>query len=290
MSQIPEVYIKTYSANLLTLSQQLGSKLRNAVRLERKGGESAFFDTVGSVTAADKTARYPNTPLIETPFGRRMVPLKQKDIADLVDNVDKIKSAITPESHIVRAQAYALGRGIDSWVIDAALGDAMGGVDGTTTIPFDPNQVVPIDLGGANEGITINNLIEAKKLFWNNDVDLEDPMNELYMAVSGEQLANLLATTEVTSADYNTVKALVQGQVDSFMGFKFIQTQLLGADSPTETRSCFAWAKQGIVLNLPEDITGSIDIRPDLSLGIQMYARASGNAVRKDEKLVLSLP
>jgi len=175
-------------------------------------------------------------------------------------------------------------------VIDAALGDAMGGTDGTTTIPFDANQVVPIDLGGTNEGLTINKLIEAKKLFWNNDVDLEDPMNELYMAVSGEQLANLFATTEVTSADYNTVKALVQGQVDSFMGFKFIQTQLLGADSPTETRSCFAWANQGIVLNLPEDITGSIDIRPDLSLGIQMYARASGNAVRMDEKLVVSLP
>lgn len=38
---------------------------------------------------------------------------------------------------------------------------------------------------------------------------------------------NLLRETEVSSYDFNNVKALVEGKIDTFMGFKFIRTQRL---------------------------------------------------------------
>ena len=42
------------------------------------------------------------------------------------------------------------------------------------------------------------------------------------IAVSGTGLDRLLANTETTSADYNSVKALVAGEMNTFMGFEFI--------------------------------------------------------------------
>jgi len=42
--QITTSFVEQYSSNVSLLSQQLGSKLRNAVDVESVRGKSAFFD------------------------------------------------------------------------------------------------------------------------------------------------------------------------------------------------------------------------------------------------------
>jgi len=54
-SQITTAFVQQYSANIQMLSQQMGSLLRDKVRVESVVGKNAFFDQVGSVTAQLKT-------------------------------------------------------------------------------------------------------------------------------------------------------------------------------------------------------------------------------------------
>jgi hypothetical protein len=61
-SQITTAFVQQYSANIQMLSQQMGSLLRDKVRLESVTGKNAFFDQVGSVTAVLKTSRHSDTP------------------------------------------------------------------------------------------------------------------------------------------------------------------------------------------------------------------------------------
>ena len=61
---------------------------------------------------------------------------------------------------------------------------------------------------------------------------------------TAQQVSNLLNDQKVTSADYNTVKALVNGEVNQYLGFEFIRYEALPL--ATKTRSCIAYAKSGL--------------------------------------------
>ena len=67
-----------------------------------------------------------------------------------------------------------------------------------------------------------------------------------FFAISAQGLQDMLLTTQIASADYNTVKALAAGSVDMFAGFKFIRTERLSINSGTGVRTCFAWCKSGV--------------------------------------------
>jgi hypothetical protein len=113
-----------------------------------------------------------------------------------------------------------------------------------------------------------------------------DEEEERIIVVSARQLQDLLRTTEVTSADYNTVRALVDGNVNTFMGFKFRRTQLLGLASTV--RSCFAYVKSGIVL-AERGLKTYMDVRTDLSHSLQIRSVASLGAIRMEEKKVVEI-
>ena len=290
MSNIDPIYIRTYNDTLQVLSQQLTSRFVGKVMMESKAGKKTAFNQIGSVAAAERTSRYPDTPITDTPFDRRWATLKIFDVYDLSDTMDEVKTKVDIKSAIPRRQVSALARMIDSVVITNALGTAETGEDGGTSVVFPASQTIAVDYeqSGTNTGLTVEKLIATRELFWKNEVDEEDPMNKLYMAVTARQLANLLGTTEVTSADYNMVKALVNGEVNSFMGFEFVRTERL-PEGTTNITDCFAWAQSGIVLNMPVAIRGSIDKRPDKSNAWQMGAEVACSSVRLEEEKVVKV-
>ena len=97
-SNITTAFVQQYSANVQMLSQQMGSLLRDKVRVESVVGKNAFFDQVGSVTAVEKTSRHSDTPQIDTPHARRRVSLADYEFADLIDQQDKVRLLIDPTS------------------------------------------------------------------------------------------------------------------------------------------------------------------------------------------------
>ena len=280
--QITTAFVNQFSSNIQMLSQQMGSLLRNAVDVETVNGEKAFFDQVGSAAAVLRTSRHADTPIIDTPHSRRMVTMSDYEYADLIDDQDKVRLLVDPTSTYARAAAAAMGRAMDDVIISAALGTALTGKDGTTSTPFDTsnNQIA---VGAA--GLTLAKLIEAKEILDSRDVDPSIPR---YIACSPKQITNLLDDPEVTSADYNTVRALVKGELDTYVGFKFITTNRLPVDGSNDRR-VFAWAMDGIKLAVGKEPTARIDERADKSYATQVYYCMSIGATRMEEAKVVEI-
>lgn len=282
--EVTTAFVQQYKENVQTLLQQRGSKLRKALMSDTYVGKAAkAVEQIGPVTAQTRTTRHGDTPLISTPHDARWVFPTDYEWADLIDDQDKLRMLIDPTSPYAINGAYALGRAMDDVIIDAALGDAKTGENGTTTTSFDTsNQQIAVNASG----LTISKLRQAKEILLSNEVDVD--MDELFMAVTAKQLDDLLATTEVTSSDYNTVKALVQGQVDTFMGFKFMHTERLTVDGSSDRR-VIAWAKSGMHLGIWNDINGRISERDDKSYSTQVYVKGTFGATRTEEGKVVEI-
>ena len=279
-TQITTAFVQQYSANVQMLSQQMGSRLRDAVRVESITGKNAFFDQVGQATAQKRTTRHGDTPQMDTPHARRRVSLVDYEYADLIDDQDKVRMLIDPTSAYAMAAAAAMGRAIDDEIIAAAVGTAFTGESGSTSTALPSGQ--QIAAGGAD--LTLTKLREAKKILDINDVD---PSIQRYIACSPEQIDSLLGDTNVTSSDFNTIKALVQGDVNQFMGFNFIVTNRLSKSG--DNRTCFAWAEDGITLAVGKDVNARIDERADKGYATQVYYCMSVGATRMEEDKVVQI-
>ena len=97
-------------------------------------------------------------------------------------------------------------------------------------------------------------------------------------------------TTEVKSSDYNTVKALAQGYIDTFMGFKFLKSTRLVADgTDTSASLCYAFAQDAIVLAVAEEPTVQIDVLPEKLHSTQVYSTLSIGATRVEGPAVVEI-
>jgi len=282
--QVTTAFMQQYSTNVQLLLQQRGSRLRDCVTVGSYTGKAAkVVEQIGAVTAQAKTGRHADTPLISTPHDARWCHPTDFEWADMIDDQDKLRMLIDPTSPYAMNGAYALGRAMDDIIITAALGTALTGENGSTSTAFDTaNQQIAV---GAT-GLTVAKLRTARKILLTNEVDVA--MDPLYVAVTAVQMDNLLGTTEVTSSDYNTVKALVQGNVDTFLGFKFIHCERLGVDGSGDRR-CIAWAKSGMHLGMWNDITTKISERADKSYATQVYVKGTFGATRTEEKKVVEI-
>lgn len=279
MSQeITTAMVEQYKANIELLSQQKGSRLRNAVRIETVVGENAFFDQIAATTAQVKTTRHMDTPQTDTPHARRRVSLTDYVWADFVDKEDLVRTLIDPTSPYAINAVNAFGRAMDDVIIAAALGTAWTGKAGAVPL------TITESISEGNTGLTIDKLIQAKGKFWANDVEEDE---ELFICVRGKQLEDLLATTQVTNSDYNTVKALVKGEVNQFMGFTFIRSQRISMASAIA--SCFAWARSGIALGLGADIHTRISERADKNYLTQVWCGMTIGATRMEEVKVVQI-
>jgi len=279
-TEVTTAFVQQYSANVQMLSQQMGSRLRDAVRVENMTGKNAFFDQVGKATAQKRTTRHADTPQIDTPHARRRVSLVDYEYADLIDDQDKVRMLIDPTSAYAQAAAAAMGRAMDDEIIAAALGTAFTGETGSTSTALPAAQ--QIANGGAD--MSLAKLRQAKKILDLSDVDPSIPR---YLACGPDQIEALLADTNVTSSDFNTVKALVQGEVNQFMGFNFIVTNRLAKSG--NIRSCFAWAEDGLALAVGRDVMARIDERNDKGYATQVYYCMSIGSTRMEEEKVVQI-
>lgn len=279
--EITTAMVEQYRSNVTLLSQQKGSRLRNSVRIESIVGENSYFDQIGATAAQKKTTRHMDTPQIDTPHTRRKVSMDDYIWADFIDNEDKLRTLIDPTSAYAINAVNAFGRSIDDVIIAAASGTAYTGKAGGTAVSLPSSQKI----AEGNVGLTITKLVATKGLFWTNDIEEGIP---LHFAASSKQFQDLLNNTTVTSADYNSVKALVKGEIDTFMGFQFHRTQRLSIDGD-DIRTCLAWAQDGIVLALGADIHTKITERADKNYLTQVWCGMSIGGVRMEEKKVVEI-
>jgi hypothetical protein len=279
-SQVQVAFNAMYSANIMLLVQQKGSRLKDAVRQEMVTGEIAYFDQIGAGSAIKRQSRHADTPLTETPHARRQVMLEDYEYSDLVDRLDQVKTLTDPTNAYAQAAAHALGRAMDDVIIANANGIARTGKTGQSPVSLPGGQKIAV--GGT--GLTLAKLLQAKEIL---DAAENDPDEPRYVACPAKDITVLLGNTQVTSSDYNTVKALAAGQIDTFLGFKFIRTQRLGLTGGD--RACIAWRQSALLLALAQTPKVKVTERPDKSYATQVYCAMSIGATRMEEDGVVEI-
>lgn len=300
--EITEAFVLQFSANIYMLSQQRGSKLKGTCRSESINGKSKAFDRIGAKTATRKQGRHEDTPQTDTPHSRRWCYLYDYHDGDLIDDMDKIRMLNDPQSEYMLAIAWALGRSMDDEFISAADGTAVTGEDQDGTAAHPNAQKIVATNGTTATNMSVRTLRHIKQLFDAAEIPQEIPR---HIAMTASQFNALLGQTEVTSSDYNSVKALVNGQIDTFLGFKFHQIERLGLQSSTLAadlatgavgsgggdvngyRKVLAWAQDGMIMGIGQDIKGRISERDDKCYSVQTYGSMSTGAVRMEEVKVI---
>lgn len=279
-TQVTTSFVEQYSSNVQLLSQQKASRLGAAVDVEYVKGKNAFFEQIGSTAARVRTTRHSDTPRMDTPHARRRVSLVDYDWADMIDDADKIRMLIDPTSPYAMAAAAAMGRAKDDVIIAAALGTAYTGVTGSTSTSFLAGNIIAHN----SAGMTVAKILNAKEILDGHEVD---ESIRRYICLTSDQVTDLLNTTEVKSSDYNTVKALAMGEINTFCGFEFIRCERLTHDGTS--RECLAWAEDGIKLAVGQDVQARISERADKNYSTQVFFSMCIGATRMEEKKVVEI-
>ena len=272
-------YAQQYQDNVMQLAQQKGSSLRNIVWTKEANSEKVNFERLAGTAAVAKTTRYVDTPNVEMVHDRRTVTLTDFHWSTMHDWTDSVRMLVDPKSQYTESGAWAMGRAIDDNIITAALGSSVTGAGASVVLPA-ASKIVE----SSTVGMTLAKILQAKRLMDAAEVESEDR----YFVLGSRQLEDLLGVTQVTSADYSAVKALVHGEIDSFLGFKFIRSERLNTTGTTK-RQCIAFQKKGLGLAIGKDVMTQVDTRPDKSYGWQVYMAWSMMSTRIEEVRVLEV-
>ena len=279
--EVDTAFVQQYTDNLRLLVQQRRTKLRDAVLVDTNFvGEFKFYDQLGADSMTEKVARHQDTPIDVADHRRRRISKQDFVHNKLLDTEDQLNMLIDPKSSYMQSAAMAAGRQIDDTIITAFDADASTGKTGSGTTSFTLGNIIAVSSAGMNKA----KLIEAKQLLDDNDVEQDDR----FLALKPIQLSDLLNTTEATSSDFNTVRALVQGDLNTWLGFGFRMTTRL-ANNSSGNRKCFAWHRAAMQLGIQKEPSGRVDQRPDKMYAWQVYFSMSLGAVRLEEKRIIEI-
>lgn len=278
VATITNSFVQQFSANIHDLLEQKGSKLMGKVDIENVVGNKAFFETIGSLEVAKVTDRHADTTLSDPAHNRRMLLIEDYAGAVMLDHQDNIKMLIDPANNYAKKLANGLGRTIDDIIITAMLGSASAGESGGSSVALPAGQ--KIATGGT--GLTMAKLIEAKKIFVENEYN-----ESLTLAITGKGLEDLLSDEKATSGDYQSILALVRGEIGSIMGMHVVinnRIPLNGSD-----KVAIVFAPEAVKFGKASDMKLDMDKRADKNNNLQVLVRGSYGAVRMEEKLVVEI-
>ncbi len=299
-TQIPIAFVDQVMSNILILSQQEPALLRGTCRPEPITGDTMYVERIGPKDAQLRGARHGATPISDADHSRRKLSMADYVVpADLIDKPDRLKMLIDPQSVYAQNQAFSLNRAIDDVVITALGGSVYGGHTGATTIAvgavgecrlIDSDGTIVaaggVHAGAVETGLTIAKLLTCKELL--DDANIST-FRQRHFVTNPHNINQLLNTTEVKSSDYSTVKALAQGFIDTYMGFKFIMSTRLATGTDTAAIRSYAFAQDAVVLAVAEEPNVNIDILPEKLHSTQVYSTLSIGATRVEGPAVVSI-
>jgi hypothetical protein len=283
-------FVSQYSANVLYLASQTMSKLRSTVVNESVQGEEKFWDQYGTVDVLERTTRFGDSPINITPRESRRLALYAYESGEPIDSFDRVKMLNDPADPITRRHAEAFARKFDGVIIAAGLGTAYVGRKTLTATALPAAQKVLVndhsfDSGSGDVGLTVGKLIAARNILGNNDVESDT----YHIAVTQSQLSDLLAEDKATSSDYAAIKALVNGEINTFMGFQFHRVSPSLVPKSSTTRTIMAYTPDAIVLGIGSDVKANIAERADKSFNWYAYMSMAIGATRTEEAKVVEI-
>jgi len=200
---LSNAFIQLFDAEVKQ-AYQAKAQLVGATR-QRKGveGEVVKFPKVGKGAATLRVPQTDVTPL-NVDFSQVTATLEDWNAAEYSDIFMQQKVNFDERQELVQVLSNAIGRRQDQLIIDALTASST-------------SLTVSNDIGGTDTNLNVDKLREAKKLMDKNNV----PPQDRHMVIHANSLAGLLGDNEAISVDYNSIKALVSGEINTYLGFKF---------------------------------------------------------------------
>ncbi len=237
--------VQQFEAEVKHDYQAMESVLKPFVRLRNNvTGDQTKFPVMGKGVATLRGASQTDVTPMNVDHDRVPVLLSNFVAPEYTDIFDQAEQNFDERRELSQTIAAAIHRRCDQLVIDA----------------LNASAATSIAVGTTN--LTVAKLRTARTLFGTKEV----PKGERVILCHSENMESLLAETEVTSSDFNQVKALVQGDLDTFLGFKFVEIGdrdeggLLKAGN---NRTVLAWHKASTALAIGIDFSVHIDWVPE---------------------------
>lgn len=247
--------------------------LAGAVR-ERTGveGSTVKFPKIGKGSA---TLRIPQTDVTPLNVSYSQVTATMEDYiaAEYSDIFNQQKVNFNERQELVQVVSGAIARRMDQVVLDALAGAASP-------------STVSNDIGGTDSNMNVAKMRAAKKALDANNVPAEGRI----LVMHANSLDALLGETEVTSSDYNTVKALVQGDINTFLGFNIItlgdrDEGGLPIDGSND-RTCYAFHRDAVGLGVGMGQTSRVDYIAEKTSYLVASMFSAGAVAIDDEGIV----
>ena len=248
---------------------QNASLLRDTVTVRNNViGDTYKFRAMGKGLANQKTTSADVDPM-DVAHSLISATLENWNAPEYTDIFDQAEVNFDEKQELATTIAGALGRRLDQLVIDAM------------------DAASPTAVGDGTTCLVATDLIDAKVELVKQGVGSGD----LYCAINAAGLAGLLADEKTTSADYQAVKALVNGEINTFAGFNVVVIEDRagnegGLTIATDVVSAYAYSKEAIGLAIGIDMKTSIDYVPQKTSFLCNGMLKAGAAVRDVAGLV----
>lgn len=252
-------------------------------------GSSFTINSLGITEMEAVTGRYQDKNPTELDNNTRVVYMADFDRTLVVDGFDIPKLAADPSHKYVGLLTEAANRRKDKSIYRALIDDIIVKTGensfGTASLPSGQKILA----GGT--AFTKSKILLARKLFRANECDQENG-EQLFMAYDSNMVAQILADTTLTSADFMAVQMLQEGKVASnWLGFSWIPYEQLdaGAGGAGE-RKTVAWAKSGVHMGTGINVKTTIgENTQKRGHPTEAYGYMSLGAGRQDEKKVITI-
>jgi N4-gp56 family major capsid protein len=267
---ISNAFVQLFDAEVKQ-AYQASRMLAGATR-ERNNVEGSVvkFPKIGKGTATVRVPQTDVTPLNVT-YSQVSATMEDYIAAEYSDIFHQAKVNFDERRELVQVVGNAIGRRMDQLVIDALNSASSPSTVGT-------------DIGGAGTNLNLAKLLAAKKALDANNVPAEGRM----MVIHANGLSALLDETELTSSDFATVKALSAGEINTFLGFRFIMLgdRDEGGLPLPSTRTSFAFHRDAVGLGISMAQKSEINYVPEKTSFLVSSMFSAGAVAIDDEGIV----
>jgi hypothetical protein len=271
------VYTAATNAAIASYDQQvklayqggMDGGLRKDVRMKSGVvGQQHAFRRMGAAVAINQTASNDVITPNDTSHSKIFATLTNWRVGDYTDLFDQAETNVDERAELATNHAYALVRAEDQLIINAI--DNASGIAGT----------VDEDFAGTNTGVTADKLRRAKRL-----LAARGAYGDHIFLINAAGMETALAETEITSSDYQTMKALVDGTLAGKKAFGFtfriIEDRVEGGlpSISTSIRQCFAYDKNAVGLAVGIEPTARVDFIPERNSYLSQSILKAGAAV-----------
>jgi hypothetical protein len=273
-------FVEQFSSAVHFLSSQRASRFSDAVRVESGVvGKTVHFERMDHSDPVPKS-RHGDTYIANDTHDRKTATLADYQKGLLIDSLDKVKLLIDPNNTYTKNISYAFARLKDSVIYEAIRKPY---VDNSAAV----GKVITED---NTNGLNFVKVLDAKTFFDQHEV----PEDMRYFGYTAETIKTLLKDANLTSADYNVVKVLVEGKIPEgmkWMGFtwrRFNSAHVARSANNTANHHLLAaWAQDQVGLGIGAEVSISIDKRPDKQNAYQVYGEMSlGGVAIEPEHMV----